>query len=223
MTISRTYGTMKNRIADELGGRTDLLTASSGMTDSPIALAIQDAIEYRENNRFYFNEIRTSAAFNTVSGQEFYTSSDWSEIPYLQHIDKISILVTGSNRYKMEPRTAQYLEDMSFSDTNTGVPTDYGYYGQKLRFYPIPNGAYPVTFLGTKTFAELTADSDSNVWTDEAEALIRLTAEWFLTRDTLRDDMGAARLERAASQAFSRLKGETFQRSPTLRVVPSYF
>lgn len=222
MTASRTYGVMQGRIADELGGRTDLSTPSSGLALSPIQFAILDAIRFHENDRFYFNEIRTASAFSTVLNQEFYTSSDWSEIPYLKHIDKLSILVS-SNRYYMMGRTEQYMEDVSINPNNSGVPIDYSYYNRQLRFYPIPNGVYPVNFLGTKTFAELSASSDSNVWTDEAEALIRLTAEWLLYRDTIKDDVGAIRAEKAWNRAYTSLKGETFKRMASLTIRPSYF
>lgn len=222
MTVSRTYGVMQSRIADELGGRADLMANSSGLSVSPIQLAILDAIRFHESDRFYFNEIRTASAFSTVLSQEFYTVSDWSEIPNLKHIDKLSVLVS-SNRYYMQGRTPQYMEDASINPSNTGMPIDYCYYNQKLRFYPIPNGAYPVNFLGTKTFTELALSSDSNVWTDEAEALIRLTAEWFLYRDTIKDDVSAARAEKASDWAYSSLKGESFKRMASMTVKATAF
>ena len=222
MAVSRTYGDMQFRIADELGGRTDLLANSTGMTSSPIQIAIQDAIGYYINERFYFNEVRTPSAFSTVVGQEFYTSTDWSQIPYLQHIDKLSILVSA-NRYYMVGRTPQYMEDISINPNNTGVPIDYSYYNYQLRFYPIPNGVYPVNFLGTKTFPELVNASDTNPWMNEAEQMIRTTAEWFILRDTMKDDIGAARMERAALSAYSSVKGVLMTRMASLNMRPTYF
>src|ERR1700686_4097879 len=127
MAVARDYGTMQNRIADELGGRADLLANSPGMTSSPIQLAIQDAISYFTDDRFYFNELRQTGAFSTVLNQEFYTAADWGQIPYLWHIDKLSILVS-SNRYYMQGRTEQYMEDVSINPRNNGVPIDYSYY-----------------------------------------------------------------------------------------------
>lgn len=222
MTISRTYLDMQNRIADELGGRLDLMTASPGAAATPIQLAIQDAIRFHENDRFYFNELRSTAAFNTFLGQEFYTSSDWSEIPNLKHIDKMTITV-GSNRYLMHPVTYQEIEDESINPIWTGWPIKYAYYNRQLRFYPVPNGAYPINISGTKTFTELSASIDTNVWMDEAEALIRLTAEWTLNRDTLRDDIGAQRAQRAWQTSYSSLKGETMKRIGAVKMKPSYF
>ncbi len=222
MTVARDYGTMQNRIADELGGRGDLLSNSANMTSTPIQLAIQDAIGYYTNDRFWFNELRQASAFSTVLNQEFYTSSDWSAIPNLWHIDKLSILV-GNNRYYMVGRTEQYIEDMAMSTTNNGVPIDYSYYNKRLRFYPIPNAAYPVNFLGTQQFTELSATTDTNAWMSDGEQLIRTTAEWFLLRDTIKDDVGALRMEKASMSAFSSLKGGTFTRMAALTIKPSYF
>jgi hypothetical protein len=217
-----TYGDMANRIADELGGRTELLSPSSGLSQSPIQLAILDAISNYEDERFYFNEYRTTSAFSTVAGQEFYTSSDWADIATIQHIDKLSVLISG-NRFFMEPRTEQYLEDISMNASWRGQPVDYSYYNSRLRFYPIPDAAYPVNVLGTKKFTALSATGDTNVWTTEAEQLIRLTAKETLYRDTIQQPDKAAMMGEAADKQFTYLKGSTFKKVATLRFTPTSF
>lgn len=213
---------MQSRIADELGGRTDLLVSSPGMTLSPIQLAIQDAVSFWENERFYFNEYRTAGAFSTVIGQEFYTASDWADIATIQHIDKLSILISG-NRYFMTPRTEQWMEDISINPSWSGQPVSYAYYNYQLRFYPIPNGVYPVNVLGTKLFTQLSANSDTNVWTTDAEQLIRLTAKQYLYRDTILDDNKAASMENGAAKQFKSLKGGTFKKAASLKFQPTQF
>lgn len=217
-----TYAQLQSRIADELGGRTELLSPSTGEVLSPIQLAIQDAIGFWDNERFYFNEYRTAGAFNTVVGQEFYTSADWADITTIQHIDKLSVLISG-NRYFMVGRTAQYMEDISMNPSWSGQPVDYGYYNYQLRFYPIPNGVYPVNVLGTKLFAALANANDTNVWTTDGEQLIRLTAKQYLYRDTILDDEKAAAMEAGAQKQFASLKGETFKKSATLKFQPTTF
>lgn len=213
---------MQNRIADELGGRTELLSPSTGMTLSPIQLAIQDAVQFWEDNRFFFNESRITGAFNTVAGQEFYTSSDWAGIATLQHIDKLSVLISG-NRYFMKGRTAQYMEDISMNASWRGQPVDYGYYNFQLRFYPIPDNAYPINVLQTFQLAKLSANSDSTIWTNEAEQLIRLTAKQYIYRDTILDDGKSASMEAGAQKQFDGLKGATFRKSATLKIQPTTF
>jgi hypothetical protein len=207
---------MKNRIADELGGRSDLLSPSAGMGDSPIHLAIYDAIMQWENDRFWFNEYRTTNAFNCVVGQEWYTALDWADIATIKHIDKLSVLISG-NRYFMTPRTEEYMENLSINPSWSGQPVDYSYYNFKLRFYPIPNGNYPVNVLGTRYYAPLATDNDSNVWTTVGERLIRATAKLYLYRDTLQDDDRAQSMANAMNFEKSRLSSETQNRTPQTR------
>lgn len=217
-----TYSQLQYRIADELGGRTELLSPSTGEVLSPIQLAILDAISSNEDDRFYFNEYRTASAFSTVVGQEFYTSADWADIATIQHIDKLSILIS-QNRYWMYPRTEQYMEDISMNTSWQGQPVDYSYYNFRLRFYPIPDGVYPVNVLGTKKFAALSDASDTNVWTTEAEQLIRLKAKQYLYRDTILDAEKAAMMEMGAQEQYKLLKGATFKKSATLKFQPTTF
>lgn len=222
MAADTTFGDLCNRIADELGGRTDLLVPSTGLTGSPIQLAILDAVSQWQDNRFWFNEYRTAGAFNTVAGQEFYTSSDWVDIATIQHIDKLSVLISG-NRYFMVPRTEEYMEDISINPSWRGQPVDYSYYNFQLRFYPIPDNTYPVNVLGTKYFAALSSASDSNVWTTTAEPLIRATAKLYLYRDTLQDDDRAASMAGAMNFEASNLRSGTQRKVPITRFKPVQF
>lgn len=217
-----TYADVFNRIADELGGRTDLLANSTGMSTPPIQLAILDAVNLHQSERFWFNEYRTASAFSTVSGQEFYTSSDWADLATILHIDKISVLISG-NRYYMEARTEEYMEDVSLNPNVLGNPEDYSYYNFRLRLYPIPDGAYPMNVLGSKHFTALSANSDANVWTTEAEGLIRAQAKKFLYRDTLMDDVGAARMDRAIAEQLTSLRAQTMRRVPVRKMRATYF
>jgi len=217
---------MQNRIIDELGGRSDLNVAASGLSVSPIQLAILDAVRKWERERFWFNEIRTTGAFTTVNGQEFYTSSDWSSLPNVAHIDKMSVLISA-NRYFMWPRTAQYMEDVSINPNVKGQPVDYCYYAENIRMYPIPDNSYPVNVLYTQRVTELSATSDTNIWTNEAEELIRCTAKQILYEGTLLDDVGSARMKAAIygqpQGALQALRAETFRRSATQRMRATYF
>ena len=222
MAANSTFGDMQNRIADELGGRTDLLSPSMGLAASPIALAIYDAINQWNNERFWFNEYRTEGAFNCVIGQEFYTAADWPDIATIFQIDKLSVLISG-NRYYMTPRTVQYMEDVSINPSWTGQPQDYGFYNLQLRFYPIPMGPFPINVLGTKAYPPLVTASDSNVWTTTAEALIRANAKLYLYRDTLQDDDRAQSMAQAMNFELGNLRQGTQRRVPTTRMRATNF
>jgi hypothetical protein len=217
-----TFGDLQNRIADELGGRADLLSPSPGLADSPISLAIWSAINMWQNERFWFNEYRSANAFNTNVGQEFYTALDWPDIATIHHIDKLSVIIS-QNRYFMTPRTEQYMEDISINPYWSGQPVDYSYYNFRLRFYPIPNGVYPVNVLGTQSFTPLVAGNDSNPWTTLAEPLIRATAKLYLYRDTLQDDDRAQAMAQAMNFESSNLHGQTQRRTPQTRLRATTF
>lgn len=94
----------------------------------------------------------------------------------LAKIDKLHVLVT-SNRYPLTVRTWQYLDDVSVNPAVIGLPVDYSYFAGQLRIYPIPDGAYPITVSGIQRLTALVANSDSNAWTLDAEALIRAEAK----------------------------------------------
>jgi hypothetical protein len=212
-----TFADMQNRIADELGGRGDLLLPSANMSASPIQLAIFDAIQRWQNDRFWFNEYRTANAFTTVVGQEWYTATDWPDIATIQHIDKLSALISG-NRYFMSPRTEQYMEDVSINPNWSGQPKDYSYYNFRLRFYPIPGGTYPINVEGTRLFTPPSLGSDTTVWTTVAEALIRATAKLYLYRDTLQDDDRSQAMANAMNFEMNNLRAGTARRSATRRM-----
>lgn len=236
MAISADYVTLCKQIADELGDRQDLLTplADSNLSLSPIKNAIQSAIAKWEREPFYFNSVYDTPAtpfFTTVAGQEFYTVDDASEIATSPDLLKLHVLI-NANRYPLEPRTWQYLEDTSVNPAVTGFPFDYAYFAEQLRFYPIPDGAYPITRSGTKRLSALVEDSDANAWTQDAYDLIRSEAKLILALETLHDDAMAARTRVAIygdpSEPRSRgylaaLKGETTRRQARGRIRPTYF
>lgn len=239
MTISATYSQLQQTIADELGDRQDLLVplSDSKLSLSPIQNAIQSAIAKWEREPFYFNEVYDQNLFNTVEGQEFYTSSAAALIASSPNLMKLHVLIS-SNRYPLHPRTWDYLEDTSVNPSVTGQPIDYAYMAEQLRFYPIPDGVYPITVSATQRLTNLVAENDSNVWTQDAYDLIRSEAKLILAREVLNDDDIASRMETAiygrssAGGSFGyvpaqrgylyALKAETTRRARS-RITPSYF
>ena len=198
--MAGTYGDLQTRIADELS-RTDLT--------SQIQLAIQSAIKFYERDRFYFNE-SNGITFNTVAGQEEYTSTDNSDIPNLQNIDDVRITISSGNVYTLKHKTWDYLEDTSMSSNqDRGLPTSFAYYSRKMRLYPIPDNIYAIRITAVKALPVLSATTDANDWMTEGEDLIRSRAKWELYTHVIRDfDMAKAC---ADSEAISlqKLRGAT--------------
>lgn len=232
MAISSNYITMQRQIADELGDRTDLLTplSDSSLTLSPIKNAIQSAIAKWEGEPFYFNEVYSSPLFTTVAAQEFYTISDAAAIATMPSVTHLSITVSN-NRYPLAKRTWQYLSDISPNASLTEQPTDWSYFAERIRLYPIPNGAYPVIASRLQILTALSADGDANVWTQDGYDLIRSEAKLILAQEVLHDDEIAARMKAAIygdpgaphiRGYLSALKSQSMRRARS-HIRPSYF
>lgn len=232
MAISATYLVLQQTIADELGDRQDLLVplSDSALSLSPIKNAIQSAVAKWEREHFYFTENYEQNLFSTISGQEFYDTTATPMVATSPDILKLHILISA-NRYQMNKRTWQYLEDTSVNPAVTGNPVDWAYYAEQIRLYPIPNGAYPITVSGLERLAALADDDDSNVWTADAYDLIRSEAKLILAEETLMDDSLAGRC-RAAIYGnpnnpreigyLAALKAETARRARS-KIRPSHF
>lgn len=232
MAISATYLQLQQQIADELGDRQDLLTplSDSALTFSPIQNAVRSAIAKWEREPFYFNEVYSQNLFNTSPGQEFYSSSAAGMVANSPGILKLHVLIS-SNRYTLNVRTWQYLEDVSTNPAVTGQPTEYAYFAEQMRLYPIPNGVYPITLSATQRAAEMTEDGDTSVWTTDAFDLIRSESKLILAQEVLYDDELANRCRIAIygnpavpkeRGYLSALKGESTRRARS-KITPSQF
>lgn len=192
---------MKARIADELA-RSDLT--------SQIAYAIGDAIKAYEDDRFFFNESR-ALTFTTVADQEFYDSDDSANIPLVQKIDYV-LLYIGDQPYTLMPMKPAEIETASTNATSTGEPGWYCWYGNQLRLYPVPNGAYTVRIGASYKVAAPASDSEAdNPWMTHAERLIRSRAKLELALHVLFDREMAEFLSQAVTEAHEQLMARTNQ------------
>ena len=206
-------GTMKTRIANELA-RSDLTTE--------IGQAIQSAIEHHERRRFYFNE--TIASVTASIGQEWYASADAAWIASAVDIDSLRVTI-NSRPYPVNKRTMAELEIVSGGSTISGDPTDWCYYQQQIRLYPVPSAARVLTGAYIQRFATMTADGDSNAWMNDAEALIRTRAKIMLWEEVIRGDAGKKEgefLRAREADYLSRLLSETGRRGRAGSVVAEY-
>jgi hypothetical protein len=243
VAIATNYLTLQQQIADELGDRQDLLAPldDSALLLSPIQNAIQSAIAKWEREPFYFNQaiVQTPLsgpyALATASGQEYYgaatTPASYAALASFAKIRKAWVLV-ARNRYTLNERTAQYLDDVSVNPAVTGEPVDWSYAAGLLRLYPIPNGAYPIGFEAIQRLPALSAASDANAWTQDAADLIRAEAKLILAEELLHDIELAALMQRAIygdpgeprrRGYLHALKAEGARRSGRGRIRPTHF
>jgi hypothetical protein len=208
------YLDMQTRIADELD-RPDLTVQ--------IKRAIVSAVRFHERTTFYFTE--TSFTFATVNGQELYTASDAPAIATSPSLDRLNANYYGT-RTPLTKRTWDYLDGISTMAISLGQPADWAYRAEAIRLYPVPNGAYTITAYSVPRLTELSSDSDSNAWTNDAEALIRARAKWDLALNVIRgsemaDEASAFKVQEQDEQTA--LLKETRRRKATGMIQPTQF
>lgn len=157
---------------------------------------INDAINHYSRFRFWFNE--TSASQNTADGTSVYAwPTDMVEL------DSLMITANGTITplRQVAPRD---IDAMYVNTTYKGVPSVFANYKQQFRLYPTPNGIYALTQYYLKNYTALTTGAaTSNVWTTEAEELIRTRAKKLLIGHfipTSQDTMGMVQMLDAAEQ-----------------------
>lgn len=204
-----TLGDLKTRIITEVN-RDDL---EDTLADQ-LSLYISRAIDDYANQRFWFNEARTTGVM--IAGDEYL------DLPAgARFVDNVYILI-GQTRYKLWKRQTWYIEEM-YSSPQSGQPTDYCMIGDQIRTWPTANQAYPVVW---ETVSDVTpalvADTDENNWTNEGQDLIDARTRLLLYRDQFRDRQGVMEATAAQQEALYRLKNESNRRMGTGSIQASW-
>lgn len=196
---SNTQAQMKADIAAEIG-RPDLT--------AQIASKITEAIEFYQATRFWFSETR-DITFNTVAGQEFYTSSDNAAIPTLVAFDYI-ILYIGAIPWPIARRTDVEIEVLNQNGFVRGQPWNWSYYNEQVRLGPIPDTVYQIRIAAHQNVAPPTSDAQTgNPWMTNAELLIRRRAKHLLFKDVIRNKQEADSMAEGVEEALGMLVGKT--------------
>jgi hypothetical protein len=210
-----TYADMQARIIREMN-RDDLGdTLALSLTQ-----AIQDAIQFYADQRFWFNESIASSV--TVLNNEYVSLPGTTNF---RKLDRFAITV-GATQYPLRPQSLVTIEDWAKAIQTQGQPTDYAVYGAAdvptYRLWPRPNAVFPLTWVGVVDLSTLSAGSDTNSWTTYAQALIVARAKMLLYRDQFRDTEGAQIAANAEAQQLATLKVETARRLGTGRMKSSW-
>lgn len=198
-----TYLTMRTRIATEL--------QAHPLTATQINSAIGSAIKHYEREPFWFNQ--TVGTFSTVVDQELYTVSDLSAIPDIVRIDSMQVTSGVSTKARLRGVDNRHIDDMQ-DGTVTGEPELYSRYADKIRLYPIPSAVQTITLSYVYKLTALSADSDTNAWTDECEEMIRHASKRIIAADVLMNDDIAKRCAELEQVAYNRIRIEHRHRQP---------
>lgn len=180
--------TLKSRIAREIH-RSDLT--------ADIAYAISDAVKQYQSRRFAFNQTR--GTFSTAVGTEFY-----EDLTDIASIDTVTMTVNGRT-VVLDEWPYGYMERINTTTNTNNQPWAWSWYDEKIRLYPIPDAVYPMTVSYVQKVDVPSTDAASNIWTTEAEELIRHAAKKRIYRDVTMDDAGAMKAEMAEAEQLARL------------------
>ena len=188
---------LRARISDELNrAPTDIIGPASLSVGLVINREINAAIKHYESTRFRWNEVREATLATTVAGTRNYS------LPAVfLKMDTLKLVYSGSY-ILIRPKSWQDIEEIDLSVTgNNGLPDRFALYGNILRLYPPPNGAYTligsyirrfgptsispslcllIPMAGSSTFTPTTTASHWNRldgWTTDGEELNRERAK----------------------------------------------
>lgn len=203
-----TLANMRTRIADDLN-RSDLT--------SQINEAINRAIDFYEKEQFWFQD--ATGTFATVDGQKVYTTSDSlpSDIATIDYME----ITSGTTDYTLTEKPVKWIEISNPQDTE-GLPTNFGWWDYSVYFYLVPDAAYTVTVYYQKSYADLSADGDSNDFTTYAEDLIEARARWWLNTRVLYDFPAADRAKAEEAEALMALR-QKHSNYKDMKICPSRF
>lgn len=194
-----TYDGLAGQIIAEIG------RGDTSLTDT-VKLHIQHAIRKYQRERFWFNE-----ASGSISITSSTASYNWPT-GFIQ-ADSVT-LTANSNRYQ--------LEVMSFSDMDAidsgryfGRPSSYAIFNQQFRFYPVPDTSFSVTVKYQRILTTLSATSDTNAWTNEAQNLISAAVRKALYATYYKDPESAQIEDMREREELEALKAQTDKTSGT--------
>lgn len=195
-----TFGTLKTRIANKLN-----IPSSDASTLSKIGDAINQAIDFYEEKHLWFNEATVN--FNTTASDPDLTPLP-NALPsdYLYEWEKGGLVLTdNNNKYVLQKITHE--ERANINDTVTeSRPQYYTFRLNKIYLYPVPDQSYSVDLYYIKSYTDLTSDSQSNDWTNNADRLIESKALADLYLDERHNVEMANRYELKAKQELERLQ-----------------
>ena len=189
-----TYGAVVNRIVEELPRGDTSITAI-------VAQQMLSAIEFYTNDRFWFNEKQTT--LTTSSSLAYYAwPSDMIEI------DSVVAFDAAGTKYELEPMSYQQM-NIADAGNNFGQPYWYSTYGKQFRLLPVPDATFTFVVSHQYSPATLSATTETNAWTTEAEALIRARTSKNLCAIRFKDYDAARMYAEVEREEYRRLKDQT--------------
>lgn len=183
------------KIIRDTGNRTDIT--------SDVSAAISSAVKYYKRERFWFLE--TATAIVTSSSLATYPSpSDLGP-----QIDSLLIWLSGSKG----PIERVGFQELNEKDDGLlrGAPSQWTYFGDKIRLYPIPDKTYTLE-MSYHQYLDAPSITGSNAWTNAGAELIRFRAKWDVQAHILNDEVNAKETKASELEEYFAVMSDTTRR-----------
>lgn len=200
-TLSELRTLISNKLADG-----DLVDP----TAAQITAQINSTIAYYQREPFWFNEdiatLTTTADNAVLSG----IPSDFG-----QEITQNALVVKNNGLTYPLTKITPLEYSSIYSDNAKGLPGYYTYRDSQFELFLIPDQAYTIYLYYRKKYTALSADGDSNDFTNNAERLIEYKTLADLLRDYRADEERAAIYDARVEQEYKNIMQQTYDRTTT--------
>lgn len=189
-----TFGEMKTKVAKRLQD-----TQGTAVSTSDVADAINNALRFWKKQKLWFNESSTTISLTINNPLISGLPTDFQfELP-----ENGFVIVKSQIRYtlKKTPPVQYDFEDIE----GNGVPEIYTWKAGSFYVYPYPQEAYTTKVYYIKEYSDLSADSDTNDFTVNADQLIMYDALSRLHGELRQDEKMEAYYSARAQEEFSNL------------------
>jgi len=186
------YSTLQSTVLARLNMSTSDPAAAS------IASDVNEAIHFIETLApDGWSWARGVYTFTTTSGTDSYTMSQISASDSINTILDVKIL-RQNNYWQRLDLINPHEAELTYPETNTGIPEAFFVDGTTLYLYPSPNGAYATRVRATKFEPDLSAGGSSPVMPSVYHSAIveaTLTIVYERLQDTTRLGLAQSRLD----------------------------
>lgn len=190
-----TLGQIRNRV----GRKVQNPDFTGVLSASVVEEEINRSIRFYQNYRFYFNEARSTITLTADSNVVPSIPSDLLSPLY------VNALMVIDDDIKVTLQKLSPTDFFNIDNEQTGRPEYYTYRDNQFLLIPVPEQNYELEFRYLKSYADLSGDSDSNDFTENAEDLIMIHTVKNIYAEDKQDPASASAYQTLEDQELSSL------------------
>lgn len=208
-----TYGSLQTKVSKKLIDANQVAIAGADVGD-----ALNDALHYWKQKRFWFNEAQTTLTMDTndpyVLGYG-NTNASYPNAPvlpqnFLYEFDKDGFVIPYSKlNYRFKKVTPAQYDDSNIQ--GIGIPYIYCFRNGNYEFYFYPNLSYSLVVNYAIDVADMVNANDSNIFTKYADRLLMYEALSHLFGENRQDSTQDNAFATKADREYRLLKTRTSQ------------